>query len=104
MEGFIGLFINFYFAKKVKYMYQYYLFQKCERFFFCLFAISWAAAAAYGSSQVRGQIRAVAASLRQSHSNTGSEPHLQPTPQFMATPDRQPTEQGQGSNPQPHGS
>ena len=31
-------------------------------------------------SQARGLIRAVAASLRQSHSNAGSEPILQPTP------------------------
>ena len=29
----------------------------------------------------------------------GSEPRLRPTPQLMATPDPQPTEQGQGSNP-----
>ena len=29
--------------------------------------------------------------------------HLQPTPQLPATPDPQPTEQGQGSNLQPHG-
>ena len=35
---------------------------------------------AYGDSQARGLIRAVAAGLRQSHSNTGSEPRLQPTP------------------------
>ena len=54
---------------------------------FCLFAISWAAAAAYGGSQARGRIGAVAAVLRQSHSNLGSEPHLQPTPQLTATPD-----------------
>ena len=47
---------------------------------------------------------AVAARLRQSHSNAGSDPRLRPTPQLMATPDSQPTEQGQGSNPQPHGS
>ena len=76
-------------------------------FFFFLvffFAISWAAPAAYGDSQVRGRIRAVAASLCQSRSNAGSEPRLQPTPQLTATPDRQPTEQGQGPNPQPHGS
>ena len=59
---------------------------------------------AYGGSQARGPIRAVAASLRQSHSNTGSEPRLQPTPHPTATPDPQPTEQGQGLNPQPHGS
>ena len=73
-------------------------------FFFCLFAISWAAPVAYGGSQTRGPIGAVAASLHQSHSNLGSEPPLQPTPQLTATPDPQPTEQGQGSNPQPHGS
>ena len=73
-------------------------------FFFCLFAISWATPVAYGGSQARGPIGAVAASLCQSHSNAGSEPHLQPTPQLMATPDREPTEQGQGPNPQPHGS
>ena len=58
---------------------------------------------AYGGSQARGRIGAVAASLRQSHSNAESEPHLQPTPQLTATPDPQPTEQGQGSNPCPHG-
>ena len=28
-----------------------------------------------------------AASLHHSHSNAGSEPHLQPTPQLMAVPD-----------------
>ena len=59
---------------------------------------------AYGGSQSRGLIGAVAAGLHQSHSNGGSEPRLQPTPQFRATPDSQPTEQGQGSNPKPHGS
>ena len=57
-------------------------------FFFCLFAISWAAPAAYGGSQARGRIGAVATGLRQSHSNAGSEPRLQPTPQLTATPDR----------------
>ena len=56
--------------------------------FFCLFAISWAAPAAYGGSQARGRIGAIAASLHQSHSNAGSEPHVQPTPQLTATPDR----------------
>ena len=55
--------------------------------FFCLFAFSRAAPVAYGDSQARGPIRAVAASLRQSHSNRGSEPSLQPTPQLTATPD-----------------
>ena len=42
---------------------------------------------AYGGSQARGPIGAVAASLRQSHNNTGSELCLQPTPQLTATPD-----------------
>ena len=50
-------------------------------------AISWAAPAAYGGSQARGQIRAVAVSLRQNRSNLGSESCLQSTPQLMATPD-----------------
>ena len=72
--------------------------------FYRLFAFSKAAAEAYGSSQARGLIRAVAAGLRQSHSNTGSEPCLQPTPQVTATPDPYPTEQGQGPNLRPHGS
>ena len=62
-------------------------------FVFCLFvvvvvAISWAAPAAYGGSQARGRIGAIATGLRQSHSNAGSEPRLQPTPQLTATPDR----------------
>ena len=34
-----------------------------------------------------GWIRTAAASLRQSHSNAGSEPRLQPTSQLEATPD-----------------
>ena len=32
------------------------------------------------------------------------EPRLRPTPQLMAMPDPQPIDQGQESNPQPHGS
>ena len=43
-----------------------------------------AALVAYGSSQARGLIGAVAASLHQSHSNSGSKLHLRPTPQLMA--------------------
>ena len=42
---------------------------------------------AHGGSQARGQIGAVAAGLYHSHSNARSEPHLQPTPQPMATLD-----------------
>ena len=70
-------------------------------FVFCLFR---AAPAAHGGSKARGLIGAIATSLRQSHSNAGSKLRLQPTPQFTAMPDPQPTEQGQGSNLQPHGS
>ena len=69
--------------------------------FFYLFR---AALVAYGSSQARGLIGAAAATgLCHSHSNARSMPHLQPTPQLMATPDPQPTERGQGWNPRPHG-
>ena len=56
-------------------------------FVFCLFAFSRTAPAAYGGSQARGLIGAVATGLRQSHSNAGSEPSLQPTPKLTATPD-----------------
>ena len=56
----------------------------CFCFLFCLFAISWATSSAFGGSQARGRIGPVATSLRQSHSNVGSEPHLQPTPQLTA--------------------
>ena len=64
------------------------LFCFCFLFFvFCLFAISWAAPAAYGGSQARGLIGAVGIRLRQSHSNAGSELCLQTTPQLKATPD-----------------
>ena len=69
-------------------------------FFFCLFK---APPTAYGGSQTRGQTRAVATGLHHSHSNAGSKPCLQPTPQFTATTDPEPTEQGQGSNLRPHG-
>ena len=41
---------------------------------------------AHGGSQAWGQCGAVYASLY--HSNTGSEPSLQPTPQLTATPGR----------------
>ena len=56
--------------------------------FFFFFLLCRATVAAYGDSQARGRIGAAAASLRQSHSNSGPEPHLRPTPQLTATPDR----------------
>ena len=45
------------------------------------------APAAYGGSQARGRVRAVATGLHHNHSNARSEPHLQPTSQLMATLD-----------------
>ena len=76
--------------------------QLCVGLFVCL--LFRAALTAYGGSQARGLIRATAASPHHRHSNAGSEPCLQTTPQLMATPDPQPTERGQGLNLQPHGS
>ena len=45
----------------------------------------WAAPVAYGSSQARGRIGAVATGLH--HSSLGSEQSLRPTQQLTATPD-----------------
>ena len=43
---------------------------------------------AYGGSQARGLIGAIAAGLHHSHSNTRPDPSLQPTPQKLtAMPD-----------------
>ena len=56
-------------------------------FFFWSFCLLRPAPVAYGGSQARGLIGAVATDLRQSHSNAGSEPRLRPTPQLMATLD-----------------
>ena len=42
---------------------------------------------AYGDSQARGLIGAVAAGLCQSHNNVGSEPRLQPTLQLTVMVD-----------------
>ena len=66
-------------------------------FFFFFFLAFRAAPAAYGGSQAWGGIRVAAAGLHHSHSNPGSGPRLQPTPQLMATPDLSPTGRGQGS-------
>ena len=56
-------------------------------FFFFFFFFLRATPAAYESSQSRGPIRAIAASLCHSHSNARSKTHLQPIPQLLATPD-----------------
>ena len=57
---------------------------------------------AYGSSQAMGWVWAAAASLHHSCRNSGSEPHLWPTLQLVATTDSWPTEWGQRSNLHPH--
>ena len=56
-------------------------------FFVCLFCLFRAALAAYGGSQTRGWILAVAATLHRSHSNARPELCLWPAPQLMATSD-----------------
>ena len=61
----------------------------CFIYLFCFFR---ATLMAYGGSQARSRIGAVAADLYHSHNNARSEPHLQPTPQLTATPDLEPTE------------
>ena len=56
--------------------------------YFCLFILLFKAApTAHGSSQARCHIGVMAAGLHHSHSNTGSEPCLWPTPQLTAMPD-----------------
>ena len=52
---------------------------------FCCCCLFRAAPTAYVGSQARGPIGAVAAGLHHSHSNTGSQPRLRPTPQLTAT-------------------
>ena len=54
-----------------------------KTFFFLLFR---AAPMAYGGSQAKGQIRAVAAGLHHRHSSSGSKPSLQCIPQLLAMP------------------
>ena len=56
----------------------------CVFSFFC-FLLFRATPAAYGGSQAKGPIGAIAASLL--HSHIGSESHLRPTPQLTAMPD-----------------
>ena len=53
-------------------------------FFFGLFRV---APMACVSSQAKGPIGATATGLRRCHNNMKSKLHLQPTPQFMVTPD-----------------
>ena len=73
-----------------------------ENMFVCLLLFR-AIPKAYGSSQARGPIGATTAGLHHSHSNMGSKPHLQPTPQLTAMLDPWLTERDQGLNLHPHG-
>ena len=57
-------------------------------FFFFVLPFLGPLPSAYGGSQTRGLIGAIASGLHHSHSNVGSELCLQPTPQLTATPDR----------------
>ena len=54
--------------------------------FFVVFCLLRAAPMAYGDSQARGLIGAIAAGLCQSHRNVGSELCLQPTQQLTVMP------------------
>ena len=56
-------------------------------FFFFFWSFFRVTPKAYGSSQAKGPIRAIAAGLRHSHSNMGSELRLRPAPQLTVTPD-----------------
>ena len=56
-------------------------------FYAVFFLFFKAALMAYGGSQARGQIRAAGAALCHSHSKSGSQPLLWPTPQLTAMPD-----------------
>ena len=56
-------------------------------FIYFILLLFRAVPATYGDSQARRLIRDVPAGLHHSHTNSGSEPHLQPTPELTATPD-----------------
>ena len=84
--------------KKTMKIWRRFLYYMLIFFFLCRVA-----PVAYGSSQAKGRIGAVTAGLPHSHDDTGSEPHLQPSPPLVAASDPEPTERGQGLNPRPHG-
>ena len=69
--------------------------------FICLFLLFRATPVAYGGSQPRGPVRAAELQLPAYPTATATSDlsQLLPTPQLMAMPDPQPTEQSQGLNP-----
>ena len=69
--------IGFYFNEFISSLSTFFnLFYLLIYLFWSFLYFSRAALAAYGGSQTRGLIEAVATGLRQSHSNVGSEPSL----------------------------
>ena len=77
------------------YMFKYTGFLEWRKNLFCFRAASMA----YGVSQARSLIGAVADGLYHNQSNARAEPGLWPTPHLMAMPDPWSTDQGQGSTP-----
>ena len=59
--------------------FQFISFFFCFVLFFVFFCLFRATSVAYGGSQSRGRIGAIAACLHHSHSNEGSKPRLRPT-------------------------
>ena len=70
----------------------------------CVFCVLRAAPAAYGGSQARGPVRAAATGYTRVTTTWDPSCICNLHPQLTAMSDPQPTEQGQGSNLQPHGS
>ena len=68
-------------------MFYFYYFLKADFIVIYLFSLFRVTLTAYGSSQARGKIGAVAAGPCHSHSKGGSELSLPPTPQLAPTPD-----------------
>ena len=76
--GFVSLQFSLYRSTGVLRHHDSFLVDCCTStfFFFFVFCLFMAAPMAYGGSQARGPIGAIAAGLCHSHSNTGSESHL----------------------------
>jgi len=74
-----GLILIFFQRWPSLFIYLFTLFKKIKFFFFRATPMAY--------SQASGWIGITAAGPYHSHSNVGSEPHLRPTPQFMATLD-----------------
>ena len=102
---FVGLFLHFSLfqrSKLLSYANTALSFFSSEAFSFLFFFR--ATPLAYGSSQARGPIGDTAVCLHYSHSNAGSEVHLQPTPTAYSNHRiLNSLRRGQGLNLHPHG-